>query len=83
MSPPSPNVRKKTLLFEKKIKVMPDCSSPGMSRVTIAKKDFMKKTKLTPIKKPVKSVKTTKSVSVVKNILTEKTTSEKKKNKCC
>ena len=55
----TPNVRKKNLLFEKKIKVMPDCSSPGMSRVMIAKKDFMKKTKLTPIKKPVKSVKTT------------------------
>ena len=59
---------------------MPDCSSPGMSKVMIAKKDFMKKTKLTPIKKSVKSVKITKSVSVT-NILTEKTTSEKKKTK--
>ena len=49
----------------------------------IAKKDFMKKTKLTPIKKPVKSFKITKIVKSVKNKLTEKTTSEKKKNKCC
>jgi hypothetical protein len=36
----TPNVRKKTLLFEKK--VIPDCSSPVMSRVIVAKKDFMK-----------------------------------------
>ena len=71
----TPNVKKKTLLFEEKMKVMPDCSSPRMSKVMTVKKGFINRTKHTPNKRPVKSVKVSKSV---KNILTKKTTSEKK-----
>jgi hypothetical protein len=52
--------------------------SSRMSKVMTVKKGFMNRTKHTPIKKPVKSVKIGR---VVTNILTEKTTSEKKKTK--